>query len=204
MAIAQEPINTEVMVPVQEPAMPEYKMEWVDDSLHLPLLTQYGQMPYLSYYPMSWNGYGNWALHKGLNMNLGASVFAAFGKNAPRGAGFAQNISAMYAMPLTDKLSIAIGGYFSNMYWSHDAYRDAGINAVLGYRFNEHWEAYLFGQKSLMDKKIPMPFYDINGIGDRIGAAVKYNFNPSFSIQVSVSKESSPRIYPPFIPQEYP
>ncbi|MDO4159539.1 MAG: hypothetical protein Q4D41_03680 [Prevotellaceae bacterium] len=156
------------------------------DSLHLPTLNQYGQMP-ISMYPLDWFGLYNWELHEGLNMNIGASVFASFGKHAKGGAGFAQSISAMYAVPLTNKLSLAIGGYYNNVYWSRDAYQDAGFNAVLGYKFDERWEGYVFVQKSLMNKRIPMPLYDMGNMGDRIGAAVKYNINPSMSIQVSVS-----------------
>lgn len=60
---------------------------------------------------------------------------------------------------------------------------------MLGYKFDEHWEGYIFGQKSLVNTRMPLPLYDIGNIGDRIGAAIKYNFNPSFSIQVSVSAE---------------
>lgn len=157
------------------------------DSLALPRLNMYGQTT-INAYPLYWAGCTDWSLHKGLNINLGASVFAAFGSHSRyKGAGFSQNISMMYAIPVTNKLSIALGGYFTNTSWSHDSYRDAGLNAVLGYKFDEHWEAYLFGQKSLVNKRMPLSLYDVNGLGDRIGAAVKYNFSPSFSIQVSVS-----------------
>ena len=161
------------------------------DSLHLPMLNRFGQA-YINMYPYSWFGLYDWQLHKGLNVSLGASVFASFGDSPWKGAGFAQSISAMYAVPITDKLSFAVGGYMNNVYWSHDPYRDAGINAVLGYKFDEHWEGYIFGQKSLVNKSMPMPLYDMNRIGDRIGAAVKYNFNPQFSIQVTVETERRP------------
>jgi hypothetical protein len=33
----------------------------------------------------------------------------------------------------------------------------------------------------------------MNAIGDRIGAAVKYNFNPNFSVQVSVEHGWMPK-----------
>ena len=115
------------------------------DSLHLPMLNRFGQA-YINMYPYSWFGLYDWQLHKGLNVSLGASVFAVFGDSPWKGAGFAQSISAMYAVPITDKLSFAVGGYMNNVYWSHDPYRDAGINAVLGYKFDEHWEGYIFGQ----------------------------------------------------------
>lgn len=169
------------------------------DSLTLPRLNMLGQvMPPLTrwygMYPMfSGLGWGSWELHKGLNMSLGASVFAQFGKHAHHGAGFSQNLSAMYAASLTDNLSLAAGGYLNNTYWGHDAYRDAGLSAVLGYRFDDHWEAYLYGQKSLVSSNIPYPLYDMNALGDRIGAAVKYNFTKSFSVTLSVEKGWGPK-----------
>ncbi len=168
----------------------------------------YALTPYLS--PLYWGGWYGWPLHQGLNVNLGASVFAQLGKNAwHKGAGFQQNISMMFAQPITDRLSIAIGGYLNNVSWASDSWRDAGISAIVGYRFNEHWEAYLYGQKSLTNNYqlspatlrtfgaasypyLMTPLYDMGAIGDRIGAAVKYNFNPSFSIQLSVEERWMP------------
>ncbi len=139
------------------------------------------------FYGRYFGGWHSWDLHKGLNINLGASVFAQFGRHARHGAGFGQQLSAMYATTLTDKLSLAVGGYLSHIYWQHNSMRDAGFSAVLGYQFNEHWEAYIYGQKSIMANGwMPCSFYGMTEAGDRIGAAVKYNFNPSFSIQVSV------------------
>jgi len=160
------------------------------DSLYLPALNQYGQAR-INMYPLDWSGAYSWDLHAGLNVNIGLSVFATFGNSAWRGTGFGRNISAMYAVPLTDKLSFAAGGWFSGMNWSHGTYHDAGLNAVLGYRFDEHWEGYIYGQKSLIDKRMPRPLYDLGRLGDRIGAAVRYNFNPSVSIQVSVERGSN-------------
>lgn len=158
------------------------------DSLHLPLMNRFGQS-YINMYPYDWFGVFDWQLHKGLNVSLGASVFASFGDGPWTGAGFTQSIAAMYAVPLTDKLSLAVGGYLNSLYWSRDAYHDAGFNAVLGYKFNEHWEGYVFGQKSVVNRFMPLPLYDMSRAGDRIGASVKYNFNPRFSIQVTVSAE---------------
>lgn len=163
------------------------------DSLHLPRLNMQGQVQPISMYPMSWAGWYDWQLHKGLNLNVGASVFAQFGKHARHGAGFSQNIAMMYAVPLSNKLSFAVGGYLNNTYWAHNSFRDAGISAVLGYKFDEHWEVYLYGQKSLTDNaRLPYYIYDINNVGDRIGAAVKYNFNNNASIQISVEGVSQP------------
>ena len=171
-----------------------------DTTLHLPSLNNLGQMHYINRWPMSYSlaGYQNWDLHQGLNMSLGASVFTGFGKYAPSGAGFSQNVSGMYALSFNDKLSLAFGGYFLNADWGGRNLRDAGLNAVLGYKFNDHWEAYLFGQKSLMSPKVPWPYYDPMEFGDRLGAAVRYNFNPSFSIQLSVEGRKQSYAFPPY------
>ena len=156
------------------------------EALHLPEVNSHGHVMGLGRWPYYWGGWHAWDLHQGLNVSLGASVFGFFGKHAPSGTGFGQNISMMYAMPLSDRLSLAIGGYFSNLTWARSSYQNAGISAVLGYRFDEHWEAYLYAQKSLVRGNYPLPLYDISDIGDRIGAAVRYNFSPSFWMQVSV------------------
>ena len=93
-------------------------------------------------------GYG---LHKGLNVSIGASAFATFGKGLPHKGGFSQNINATYLAPLSKdgKLWIAGGGYFNNTFWGSDSYRDIGLYAIMGYKFNEHWEAYVYGQLSI-------------------------------------------------------
>lgn len=90
-------------------------------------------------------------LHQGLNVSVDLSAFATFGSNLPHKGGFGQTINATYLAPLTkdEKLWIAGGGYFNNTFWGNDSYRDAGLYAILGYRFNEHWEAYVYGQLSL-------------------------------------------------------
>ena len=161
-----------------------------DSTLHLPPLNSLGQMQYINRWPMNYSlmGYHDWDLHRGMNVSLGASVFTGFGKHAPSGAGFAQNFSGMYAVPFSDRLSLAFGGYLLNANWGGLNLRDAGLNAVLGYKFNERWEGYVYGQKSLMRPKTAWPYYDMHDLGDHIGAAIKYNFSPSFYIQLSIEE----------------
>lgn len=161
-----------------------------DSTLHLPDLNSLGQMHAISHWPVSYGlmGYQNWDLHQGMNLSLGASVFSGFGKYAPSGAGFAQNASGMYAWPINDKLSFAAGVYLLNATWGGFNLRDTGLSGVLGYKFNEHWEGYLYAQKSLIKPRVPLYFYDAHELGDRIGAAIKYNFSPAFSVQLSVEE----------------
>lgn len=157
------------------------------DSLHLPRLNWRGQMPLTMYPYWGWfSGMGNWTLHEGLNMNLGTSVFGSWGGSKYLGTGFTQDISMMYAMPLSSKLSLAVGGYFSNMFFAHDSFRSAGLSGVLSYRFNDHWEAYVYGQKSLVETSRQIPLWGMGNYGDRIGAGVIYHVDPTLSFEVNV------------------
>ena len=165
------------------------------DSLHLPELDDRGRVMNYNYYPYYFGGtWSNWRLHEGLNLSLGASIFSQFGKHAYGGVGFAQNLSMQYATALTSRLSIAVGGYLDNMYWANTTFRDAGMTAVLGYKFNEQWEGYVYGQKSIVTNA-PIPYYlqDLNEMGDRIGAALRYNITPNISVQMSVESRRAAR-----------
>lgn len=168
------------------------------DSLHLPRLNWRGQMPLTMYPYWGWfSGMGNWTLHEGLNMNLGTSVFGSWGGSKYLGTGFTQDISMMYAMPLSSKLSLAVGGYFSNMYFAHDSYRSGGLSGVLSYRFNDHWEAYVYGQKSLVETNRQLPLWGMGNLGDRIGAGVIYHVDPTLSFEVNVEYMHLPDRFAP-------
>ena len=98
------------------------------------------------------DGMGNgWGLHKGLNLSIDLSVFATFGKNAPHWGGFTQTINATYLTPLTkdNKLWMALGTYINNINYGSDNFHDGGVYGMLGYKFNEHWEAFVYGQVSV-------------------------------------------------------
>lgn len=165
------------------------------DTLHLPAINMRGQVQPFVMCPLYWGGWYNWSLHSGLNVSLGASVFTQFGKYAKGGAGFAQSLSAMYAVPLSSKWSLAVGGYLDNVTWQHASWREAGLSAVLGYKFNDKWEGYVYGQKQLVGnhRYMPLTVYDAASLGDRIGAAVKYNLNPNVSFQLSVEGAWMPK-----------
>ena len=92
-----------------------------------------------------------WGLHKGLNLSIDLSVFATFGKNAPHWGGFTQTINATYLTPLTkdNKLWMALGTYINNINYGSDNFHDGGVYGMLGYKFNEHWEAFVYGQVSV-------------------------------------------------------
>lgn len=176
------------------------------DSLHLPPLDSDGRvMSYNSWRYPYMGGFWGWDIHEGLNVNLGVSAFTSFGKNSFSGWG--QNIATVYAKPINDKLSVAIGGYLNNYSTGRGAFRSAGITGVLNYRFNEHWEAFVYGQKAFYDNSMQLfdmyspysPYgwgcsslYNMGLLGDRIGAGVRWIPNESTSISVQFEVSSTP------------
>lgn len=172
------------------------------------------------FYPYLYSGFGTpWRLHKGLNVNVGASVFANFGGSGNRGAGFTQDISLMYVTNLSKKATLAVGGYLNNMTWGGDNYTSAGIHAMLGYRFDEHWSAYAFIQKAFTsDNYAQLGWYNpymggyypgsgVYGGGflpyggrlgtsypamDRIGAGLRYEWGEHNFIQIQVEVDRMP------------
>lgn len=152
-----------------------------------------------------------WGWHEGLNASIGLSAFATFGKHVPHKGGFTQDINLGYLAPLSKdrKLWLAAGGYLQNTIWGGDSYRGAGLYAMLGYRFDEHWEVFAYGQISLANNYnsyrlygrygyapywgMGTPFcrptmgYGMGAAGANvIGVGAIYHVNPSFSIGVSV------------------
>ena len=157
-----------------------------DTTFSLPPLTYRGTIATYPYLGSMYTGFGNWDLHPGLNASLSASGIFGVGKHS--GSGFANSAAVMYAGQLTPKLSFSIGGYSSFLDYGHHQMKDAGLTAMLNYRFDEHWEAGVFGQKSLMQPRLPLQnmWWLGSDFGDKIGAMVKYNVNPNFSFQLSV------------------
>lgn len=157
-------------------------------------------------YPAPLSFYNNYGvLHQGLNVSLGMSIFATFGKNAPKGAGFSQNLSATWLQPLGNRGWIAAGGYINHTNWSGNNYTSGGFHGQLGYQFNEHWAGYIYGQKNIVNDGLPFygnsygrgvygysPFL-YNELGDKLGAAVRWTPNPTMSVELSVEKNWYPK-----------
>ena len=154
----------------------------------LPKLNEYGQVPSILFPYMGFNNWPTWSLHEGVNASLGLSVFSTFGSGHTwSGAGFSENASLMYAMPLSKKFSAAIGGYIKNTSWAHDSFRSAGLSAILNYQATDRLNVYAYGQKSLLNSRhIPLPLYYMDDVADRIGIGAEYKVTPAFSIGLSV------------------
>ena len=155
----------------------------------LPPLTTRGTIAHYPYYNGLMTNLYDWELHPGINASMSASAIFGLGHNAS--SGFANSIAIAYAGSITPKLSYSIGGYSSFLDYASHAIKDAGLTAMLNYRFDEHWEAGVFAQKSIVQPRIPMRLYWMSDVGDKIGASVRYNFNPQFSIGLSVRNRTA-------------
>ncbi len=118
----------------------------------LPIVDHNAQVvtPSTIYYPYYYGGWGwdAWRLHKGLNINLNASVFSNFGSGYHHGTGFSQDASLMYVTTLSPKATLAVGGYMNHLTYTANNYVAAGVNALFSYQFDEHWSAYAYVQKA--------------------------------------------------------
>lgn len=190
-----------------------YNLPTVDDNGQVVTPSQEYDYPY--YYGWGWN---RWNLHKGLNVNLGASAFVTSGNGWGTHAGFTQDVSLMYVTNLSKKATLAVGGYFNNMEYRGDNYTTAGVSALLGYRFNKHWSAYAFVQKAFTSDNFGPAFggygygpyggyygtgfydglygYDPVGYGpwnnrfmDRIGGGVSYQWGDEGQNVISIQVE---------------
>lgn len=197
---------------------------------NLPTVDQNGQVVAYTdrFYPYLYNPYGHrgiyyyldgfaptWDLHKGLNVNISSSVFANLGGHGHHGAGFTQDISLMYVTNLSKKATLAVGGYFNNMTYHGTNYTTAGLSALLGYRFNDHWSAYAFVQKAFNSGNhahtygspyYDYPYYGYMGYGyghsygngyaarnmDRIGAGLRYEWGEHNFIQIQFEIDRTP------------
>lgn len=153
-------------------------------------------------------------LHQGLNASVNLSVMAGFGKGAPKGAGFAQNVTATYVAPLGKRAWLTAGGYINHLNWDGINVTNGGLYGELGYQFNDHLTGYVYGQKSLVNSGMQgyggyygypgylgrysaLGYYDsypgYNAFGDKLGAALRWTPNPNFSLQISVEKNWWPK-----------
>lgn len=205
----------------QEQQQIEYNLPVVDENGQVVTANDY-YAPYPFLYPDYYVPYTPlpWNLHKGLNVNLGTSVFANFGKGVNHGAGFTQDVALQYVTNLSPKATLAVGGYLNNTIWDGSNYTAAGITALLGYRFNEHWSAYAFVQKAFTSSNYGRmgwfsPYYGGFGYGhpwgyglhaygydrrmmDRIGGGVRYEWGNHNSIEIQVEVDHMPNHHDTF------
>lgn len=145
-----------------------------------------------------------------LHGSVGLSVMAGFGKGAPKGAGFAQNVDLYYTAPLGKRGWLTAGGYMNHLNWDGMNVTTAGLYGEIGYQVNDNLSAFVYGQKSLANNGLDaIPYYGYSAFGydgfggfgypgynpyaDRVGAGLRWAPSKNFSIQLSVEKDWMPR-----------
>lgn len=161
-----------------------------NDSLSVPLAAPVPAFDaaLFSMYGMSPYGYGymNWELHEGFNASIGMNVTFSPDKYAPSGVGFGQNAAFMYAVPLTERFSVAGGIYASNFNWGTFSCRNVGFAGVAAFKVNDRISVYAYGNKSFMPRR-PLPYYPLPAFApDRLGGMVNFKLGESASISVGV------------------
>lgn len=145
--------------------------------------------------------------HTGLNVNIDLAAIAQFGQHGRYRSGFGQRLSLAYLQPINKRLQLTIGGFLSHLRLGEANCSNGGIYGQLEYRFNPHWSAYVYGQKAIVQNKVPYgfyyghaPFFRNSGLygymGDRLGVAVRWSPHPSMYFEVSVERNDYPAMLP--------
>ena len=156
-----------------------------------------GRPTLLSYVsPWRFVGYGTWNVHEGLNANLDLGVVAAASKNSPMRAGsFYTDLSLLYAKPLSERWTAALGTTLSRFSLWHQQQNIVSFEGLVNYMFNEHFSASVFATYNLGDYQAMPLRYGWMGMGpmndylpakSTVGLQFNYKVNPSLSFHVSV------------------
>lgn len=147
----------------------------------------------IAYFPAAyaWGGYDLWELHGGFNAQLHMSVTGSFGRNRFPGVGFGTGVSAMYARRLTEKLTVAAGGYYNRLSWNGFHDNRVGLTVLAGYQLTEKISVYAFGSKSLIPSAsrrmlFPMPY--MNDFNTRLGGMLHVKLSDAVSVSVGVEE----------------
>ena len=135
--------------------------------------------------PVSY-GYFPWILHKGFNASFGLTLSFSPSKFAPSGVGFGQDAAFLYAIPVTNRISVAGGLYANHMNWGLMNYKQVGFTGIVGFKLTERTNFYVYGNKSFIPQKPWFEYSVPNFSSDRLGGMFKFKVgeNGFFSIGV--------------------
>lgn len=132
-------------------------------------------------------GGGMWNLHQGLNAEIEAGVIVGFGRNNPfKGGSFFTDISLLYAQPINDRLSYAIGGDVSRFRMWNDDIFNTRIQGMLNYKINDRLDATMYGIHNVpslsSDRQAFGPLFDRTSA---IGAALTWKCTDKATFGIS-------------------
>lgn len=131
---------------------------------------------------------GSWSLHPGLNVQFGMSASVAFGKHAPSGVGFGQNLALAYVKPVSTRLLFAAGVFANHMKWGGYGGTELGVGVLAAYRATEKLDVYAYATASLVPKSALLwsPYYWDAPAKYRVGMGANWKVSDSFSLGLSV------------------
>lgn len=92
----------------------------------------------------------------------------------------------MYAVPITERLSVAGGLYASNMDWGFLRYHTVGIAGVAAYKLTDRISIYAYGNKSFTPQRPPYYYPLPNYAPDRIGGMINFKVGESSSFSIGI------------------
>lgn len=140
-----------------------------------------------------------WDVHEGLNASVNMGVSVGFGKHNPwRGAHFFTDIAALYAHPINDRLTLAVGGNYCTFTGWGRGHSSVGLFGLANYRINERLDVtgfveHDFGQLTRVHPfTSPMPPF-FNGPSTTVGAdlGIKVGEKTKINLGVSFTREQS-------------
>lgn len=170
-----------------------------------PSLMEHPGMP--SFSPFSFSPYygADWRLHEGFNAQLELSLAAGIGHHRPKGVGFGQNAAFAYALPLSERFSVAAGIYATHWDWGGRSYTDGGVAASFCYRLTDRINLYAYGAQSFVPSShkdgFGSPFWPYGNPKNRFGAMAEFKIGENASIQVSVERQTYSHDLPARLPE---
>lgn len=172
--------NSTVMSPVTE----NIRHGILSDSLSvLPMM--YWSEPY------GYVGAAPWFLHPGLNLQLSSSLSFGFGANRFPGALFSNQVTSVYAHPLTSRFSLMGGFFVDNHTWNGWHNTSFGLSAMASCRLNERVTLGVYGSKRLFpNHRMPFPVrqWPLYDYDHRVGGTIHVKCSDSFSFSVSLEE----------------
>ena len=135
--------------------------------------------------PVSY-GYSPWILHKGFNASAGLSLTFSPSRFSPSGVGFGQEAAFLYAIPVTNRISVAGGLYANHLNWGFMNYKQVGLTGIVGFKLTERINFYAYGNKSFIPNNPCLEYAVPTFSSDRLGGMFRFKVgeNSSFSIGI--------------------
>lgn len=170
--------------------------------------------PHIPSYRWGYYGVGPWHsmwdIHPGFNASFETGVSVAFGRHNPyKGAAFFSGVTALYAHPINERLTLALGMTADMLYGWGTHTNNIGILALVNYRINERLDLtgfvnHNFGavggnEFRLNGRQFAYPVAPgMIGPSTTIGAdlGIKVNDNTKINVGVSFTRENTPFCQP--------